>query len=252
MILNIEGAKQEYHTDNIHLYQMDCMDLMATVPDKYFCLALVDPPYGINVGNMAYTQEENRPCKQKNGAILRVKKLKYKHGDWDKTAPDHGYFDELIRISKNQIVWGINHFDYPFKSTGRIRWDKHTPDGVSFNRYEFAYCSLISDEVLFDYLWAGMCQAKSTAEPQVQQGNKSLNEKRIHPCHKPIVLYKWLLKNYGNPAMKIIDTHLGSGSSAIAAHDFGIREFVGTEIDLEYFNAAVTRFKTHIAQQRLF
>lgn len=234
----------------IELLNVDCMDYMAGLPDKAFDLAIVDPPYGINVGNMAYTQENNRPVKQKNGQILRVKKLGYKHGDWDRVPPDVKYFDELIRISKNQIIWGINHFGYPFNSTGKIRWDKHTPDGVSFNRYEYAYCSLISDGVLFDYLWAGMCQAKSTAEPRTQQGNKALNEKRIHPCHKPIVLYKWLLKNYATPDMKIIDTHLGSGSSAIAAYDFGC-DFVGMEIDKDYYDAAVKRFNIHKQQQVL-
>ena len=249
-LINIDCP--QFHFENIHLYCCDCMDLMVQLPDKVADLAMPDPPYGINVGNMAYTQENNRPVMQKNGQVLRVKTLGYKHGDWDKQAPDNRYFDDLIRISREQIIWGVDHFDYPFKSNGRIRWDKHTPDGVSFNRYEIAYCSLIEDEVLFDFLWAGMCQAKSTAEPNIQQGNKSLNEKRIHPCHKPTVLYKWLLKNYSDPSQKIIDTHLGSCSSVIAAYDFGVAEFVGAEIDLDYFNAGVNRFKIHAMQQKLF
>jgi len=134
---------------------------------------------------------------------------------------------------------------------GRIKWDKLVPNGMSFNRYEYAYCSLIDNEILFQYLWAGMCQAESLKNPTTQQGNKKLNEKRIHPTHKPINLYKWLLKNYAKPDFKIIDTHLGSGSSAIAAYDFGC-DFVGTEIDREYYDAAVKRFNIHKMQTKLF
>ena len=237
----------------VNLLNIDCMEYMATVPDKYFDLAIVDPPYGIDVAKMAYTQEENRPCRQKNGSILRVKKLKYKHGDWDKTAPTQEYFDELFRISLSQIIWGVDYVNHLIrnKGGGRIKWDKLVPNGMSFNRYEYAYCSLIDNEILFKYLWAGMCQAKSLKEPTIQQGNKKLNEKRIHPTHKPINLYKWLLKNYAKPEFKIIDTHLGSGSSAIAAYDFGIAEFVGCEIDKEYYDASVKRFNTHKSQLTL-
>lgn len=252
MVPKIIGAKQEYHSGNIHLYQMDCMDLMSQLPDKWADLSCVDPPYGIDVARMAYTQEENRPCRQKNGSILRVKKLKYKHGSWDKTPPTQEYFDELFRISNHQIIWGINYFNLKNIGSGRIKWDKLVPKGMSFNRYEYAYCSFIDYEVEFQYLWAGMCQAKSLKEPTVQQGNKKLNEKRIHPTHKPINLYKWLLKNYAKPDFRIIDTHLGSGSSAIAAYDFGIQEFVGCEIDKEYYDAALKRFNIHKAQQKLF
>lgn len=251
MVPTIIGAKQEYHSGNIHLYQMDCMDLMVQLPDKWADLSCVDPPYGINVAKLAYTQEENRPCRQKNGSILRVKKLAYKHKDWDRETPQQNYFDELRRISKHQIIWGVNYFDWKGIGTGRIKWNKCVPDGVSFSNYEYAYCSLIDSEVEFVYLWAGMCQAKSIAEGTIQQGNKKLNEKRIHPTHKPINLYKWLLKNYAKPEYKIIDTHLGSGSSAIAAFDFGC-DFVGCEIDKDYYDAAVKRFEIHKMQQKLF
>ena len=122
---------------------------------------------------------------------------------------------------------------------------------MSFNRYEYAYCSLIETEVEFVYLWAGMCQAKSIGEPTTQQGNKKLNEKRIHPTHKPKNLYKWLLKNYAKEGDRILDTHLGSGSSAIAAFDGGF-DFVGCEIDKDYFDAAKKRFDIHCMQQKLF
>jgi len=242
-----KGHKKEFHKDGISLYLADCMDIMAATPDGYYDLCICDPPYGINVAKMAYTQEENRPCKQKNGKILRVKKLSYKHGDWDKSPPTKEYFDELIRISKDQVIWGINHYDYAFNSDGRIKWDKHTPEGVSFNRYEYAYCSLLSEEVVFDFLWAGMCQGISTAYPTKQQGNKKLNEKRIHPTQKPVQLYKWLLKNYATPDMKIIDTHGGSFSSAIAGYDFGC-EMLVCEIDEDYFDSGVKRFDNETRQ----
>jgi site-specific DNA-methyltransferase (adenine-specific) len=235
----------------VELLNIDCMDYMATLPDKAFDLAIVDPPYGINVAKLAYTQEEDRPCKQKNGSILRVKKLKYKHKDWDKNPPPQKYFDELRRISKEQIIWGINYFNWVGVGNGRIKWDKLVPEGMSFNRYEYAYCSLIENEVEFVYLWAGMCQAAGLNNPAIQQGNKKLNEKRIHPTHKPINLYKWLLKNYAKPGDKIIDTHLGSGSSAIAAFDGGF-DFVGCEIDKDYFEAALKRFNIHKMQLNLF
>jgi len=241
-----------FEIGNIKLLNIDCMEYMATLPDKAFDLAIVDPPYGINVARLAYTQEDNRPCRQKNGSILRVKKLKYEHKDWDKNTPTQEYFDELRRVSKGQIIWGVNYFDWDGIGGGRIKWDKCVPDGMSFNRYEYAYCSLIDTEIEFVYLWAGMCQAKSTNEPTIQQGNKKLNEKRIHPTHKPINLYKWLLKNYAKEGDRILDTHLGSGSSAIAAHDFKVREFVGCEIDKDYFNAAVNRFRVHASQYQMF
>lgn len=232
-------------------FNIDCMVGMAQFPDKYFDLAVVDPPYGINVGKMAYTQEDNRPIKQKNGGILRVKKLKYKHGDWDKNTPSKEYWDELFRVSKHQIIWGIKHYNLTGIGNGIITWNKCVPDGVSFNNYEHAYCSLINEEVEFTYMWAGMCQAKSLTEPTTQQGNKKLNEKRIHPCHKPIKLYDWLLLNYAKEGDKILDTHLGSGSSRIAAHKAGL-DFTGYELDRDYFEAQEKRYKQFAAQTVLF
>jgi site-specific DNA-methyltransferase (adenine-specific) len=121
---------------------------------------------------------------------------------------------------------------------------------MSFSKYEVAYCSLIDEEIELPLLWAGMCQAKSLSEPMIQQGNKKLNERRIHPTQKPVLLYKWLLKNYAKPEFKIIDTHLGSGSSAIATYDFGC-DFVGCEIDKEYYDAACKRFDNHKLQGKL-
>lgn len=233
------------------VFNMDCMEFLKGCKDKQFDLAVVDPPYGINVAKMAYTQEDNRPCKQKNGTTLTVKKLNYKHGDWDKTPPPREYFDELFRVSTHQIIWGIEYFDLPVVGTGRIKWDKGVPEGVSFKQYETAFCSLIENEVELSLLWAGMQQAKSLSEPMVQQGNKQLNEKRIHPCHKPIMLYKWLLSNYAEQGQSILDTHLGSGSSRIAAYDMGF-DFTGIELDKDYFDASCKRFELFKSQMKLF
>lgn len=235
----------------INFHHIDCMEFMKDKPDKFYDLAIVDPPYGINVAKMAYTQEENRLCRQKNGTVLRVKKLAYKHGDWDKNPPSAEYFNELFRISKHQIIWGINYFDIPNIGNGRIKWNKCVPEGVSFNNYEYAYCSLIDEEVEFTYMWAGMCQGKSLDEPTTQQGNKKLNEKRIHPTHKPVRLYRWLLQSYAYPHQKILDTHGGSMSSAIACDMEGYGLDI-CEIDKEYFDAGVKRFNEYKRQLKLF
>lgn len=233
------------------LRNIDCMKLMAEYPDKYFDLAICDPPYGINVAKLAYTQEDNRPCKQKNGTTLRVKKLKYEHKDWDKSPPPQEYFDELKRVSKEQIIWGVNYFKWQGLGKGRIKWNKCVPEGVSFSNYEYAYCSFIDTEIEFTYMWAGMCQGKSLNEPTTQQGNKKLNEKRIHPTHKPIRLYDWLLKNYSKEGMKILDTHLGGGSIAISCLRNGVH-LTGSEIDKGYFDAMTKRINEYNSQTKLF
>lgn len=230
---------------------MDCMEYLRGCKDKEFDLAVCDVPYGIGVSKLAYTQEDARPCRQKNGTILRVRKLKYEHKEWDKEPPPQQYFDELNRTCKHQIIFGIEYTNWTGVGVGRIKWDKRVPEGVSFNRYEVAYCSLIDYEITLPLLWAGMMQAKSLSEPTTQQGNKKLNEKRIHPTHKPTLLYKWIFKHYAKEGDRILDTHLGSGSSAIAAHYAGL-DFVGTEIDTDYFNAAKKRFDLVTSQTVMF
>lgn len=222
---------------------------MARYPDKFFDLAIVDPPYGINVSKMAYTTEENRASKQKNGTLLMVKRSNYKHGDWDKQPPPIEYFTELRRISINQIIWGWNYYGLDW-GPGLIRWNKMHPDTVTFSKYEYAYCSLLDREIEIKILWSGMMQAKSISEPTIQQGNKRLNEKRIHPTQKPIMLYKLLLQSYAQPGNKILDTHMGSQSSRIAAYQMGF-DYTGFEIDREYFEAGNKRFLEQTAQLKL-
>lgn len=222
------------------VYNMDCMEYIKDIPDKFFDLAIVDPPYGLNVANMAYTREENRPCRQKNGNSIIIRRGKYTNKDWDKNTPSKDYFDNLFRVSKNQIIWGINYM--PIHLTGgRIIWDKCNGDN-DFSDCEIAYCSHHETIKLFRFMWAGMMQGKSSKDGHVQQGNKKLNEKRIHPTQKPVILYKWLLEKYANPEGKILDTHLGSGSSRIAAYKLGF-DFYATEIDKEYFDAQEERFR---------
>uniref|UniRef100_A0A6M3LCQ3 Putative methyltransferase n=1 Tax=viral metagenome TaxID=1070528 RepID=A0A6M3LCQ3_9ZZZZ len=235
------------------VFNEDCQIGMAKFPNKYFDLAVCDIPYGINVGKMPYLTEMNTTVKQKNGTRLSGNKNKkpYKQKEWDEQVPDQKYFDELCRISKDQIIFGIEYTDWKGIGNGRIKWDKGVAEGMSFNRYEVAYCSLINEEIELPLLWAGMCQAKSLSEPMTQQGNKKLNEKRIHPTHKPIMLYDLIYKRFSRKGMKIIDTHLGGGSNRISA-DKNELDFVAFEIDKDYFDASAKRFENYKSQLKLF
>lgn len=163
--------------------------------------------------------------------------------------PAGNYFQELRRVSKAQIIWGCNYYPYVL-GPGRIIWDKCNGDSDQSD-CEIAYCSLTSRVDLFRYMWSGMMQGKSISEGHIMQGNKKLNEKRIHPTQKPVALYLWLFHQYAKPGQRILDTHLGSGSSRIAAYDMGL-DFVGFEIDPEYFAAQEARFRQHTAQTSLF
>jgi len=230
------------------------MEYMATLPDKAFDLAIVDPPYGINISKK--TQRGIHGVVQDNGNIITVKRegLAYCDKDWDKNPPSIEYFKQLDRVSKKYIIWGCNFMDIPFNSCGRIIWDKLNWDSYQRDA-EIAYVSFNNSVRVIYYLWKGMFQglrpSLDATEAMVQQGNKSLNEKRIHPTQKPVALYEWLLMNYAKEGDKILDTHLGSGSSRIAAHKLGF-EFVGCEIDKDYFEAQEKRFKLETMQQSLF
>lgn len=235
------------------VYNEDCMERMNRFPDGYFDLAIVDIPYGINVGKMAFLTESKTTVKQKNGTRLNPRKKEYGYSikDWDKEPPKQKYFDELKRISKEQIIFGIEYVDWQGVGTGRIKWNKGVAEGVSFKDHELAYASMIDHTEELDLLWAGMMQAKSISEPMTQQGNKKLNEKRIHPCHKPRLLYRKLIADYGFEGMKLIDTHLGSGSIRLEA-DLAGCFFVGIEIDTEYFQKQEKRFNDFKKQLRLW
>lgn len=207
----------------IELHNMDCMEYMATIPDKHFELAIIDPPYGIGASAKSFI----------NGTS-KTKKDYYKDNCWDKEIPSKEYFDELQRVSKNQIIWGGNYFTEFLKpSRCWVFWDK-TIHGNSYADGELAWTSF--DKVV-RYYRKNICQVEVEGE-------------RIHPTQKTIHLYTWLLSNYAKEGDKILDTHLGSGSSAIAAYNMGF-EFVGMELDEDYYTAACERFENHKRQGRL-
>ena len=201
----------------------DCMALMARYPDKHFDLAIVDPPYGISCGD-----NKSGMGRRKGDA-----KATYKMGDWDAVPPPPEYFRELRRVSKNQIIWGVNHYvsRMPWNSPCWIVWDKKFSNDVSFAAVELA--------------WTSFDRTAKRFECTPLQGG------RIHPTQKPVALYRWLLENYAKPGQRVLDTHLGSGSHAIAAHYFGVH-LTACEIDPDYYAAAMERIKRETAQTTLF
>jgi len=221
----------------IELHNCDCMEYMATLPENAFDLAIVDPPYGIGVNKGGHSLAGNGDFK---GGNFKVKATKYEGGEWDNERPTKEYFDELRRISKNQIVWGGNYFaDLLPASSCWVVWDKD--NGTSYQAdCELAWTSFDTAVRKYKWRWWGLLQE--------DMKNK---QKRIHPTEKPIQLYKWLLKNYAKEGDKILDTHLGSGSIAIACHDLNF-DLVGCELDKDYFEAASKRLELHQRQQRLF
>ena len=214
-------------TEKITITNEDNMTLMSRYPDKYFDLAIVDPPYG---GNDAIGLKDNN--KQRNQATKRNEYHLFKN-----IAPSKKYFIELKRVSKNQIIWGVNFYKNFDLSGGRLCWDKK---GTAFGRGELAYLSMTKSVNVCEITWNGMIQH--------DMKNKEI---RIHPTQKPRQLYNYLLDNYAKQGDKILDTHLGSGSIAMACHERGF-ELVACEIDKDYFDASIKRIKNHISQQRLF
>lgn len=221
------------------VYNMDCMEAMRQMPDKCFDLAVVDPPY--------FSGPEKRGYYGSKESKIGVHRDYPISPSWE--VPGEEYFSELIRVSKHYIVWGCNYFDFRFPS-GRIVWDKCNATS-SFSDCELAATNAHNSTRLFRFMWNGMMQGKSITEGNVMQGNKQKNEVRVHPTQKPVLLYAWIFQKYTKPGDKIIDTHLGSGSSRIAAYDAGL-DFTGFEIDKEYFGLQEERFAAHTAQCSLF
>ena len=238
-------AEVSMKTNLLDIRNCDCMDMMRAAPDNHWDLAIVDPPYGRNEGG------GNDRCgfvRQKNGKKIPVVDGKYVKKDWDNAPAGPEYFHELFRVSKNQIIWGINYYDIKAPG-GRIVWDK-VNDGAHQSGAEIAYCSMNERVDLVRYLWRGMMQGVSIKQGTVQQGDKSLNEKRIHPTQKPIILYRWLLNKYAQPGQRILDTFMGSGSIAIACHYAGYH-LTACELDPDYFQDAVKRIREETAQMEL-
>jgi site-specific DNA-methyltransferase (adenine-specific) len=205
-------------TDQIQITNEDNMLLMSRYPDNYFDLAIVDPPYGL--GN-----------KTTDGGNKKNSQVKFKNHQWDNSIPTKQYFDELKRVSKNQIIWGGNYMcEFIGNSKCILVWDKMTYI-PTMSQFEFAFCSM-------------------NTHPQLVKINSN-DANRFHPTQKPVLLYKWLLDKYAKLGDKILDTHLGSGSIAIACHDYGF-ELTACELDPEYYDKAVQRIKDHTSQQKLF
>jgi len=205
------------------VHNIDCMEYMRTLPDKFFELAIVDPPYGIGMDGNAGNSK------------------KYKNKNWDNESPSGEYFFELIRVSKNQIIWGANHFinRIPYNSSCWIVWDKRESviPQRTFADGELAWTSFNSPIRFLRHYWDGFLQKQK--------------EDRIHPTQKPVALYKWLLTNYAKQGDKILDTHMGSQSSRIAAYDMGF-DYYGCELDKDYFDAGNKRFEEFKLSQKLF
>jgi len=216
-------------------YNIDRMEGMKEFPDKYFDLAIVDPPYG-GVTKGGYMR--NSHCV--HGSNLADQK-DYHLSLWDCPAPTKEYFDELRRVSKNQIIWGGNYYaSLLTDSQCWVVWDKQKPDGVTFADIELAWTSFDRASRIFRFMWNGMLQ-----------GNMKHKELKIHPTQKPVALYEWLLNKFSKPGEIILDTHVGSASSLIACHNLN-HKFVGFEIDKEYYRMAKERLDGATAQANIF
>jgi len=221
---------------DIQLLKVDCMEYMRDCEDNAFDLAICDPPYFSGPNISGYYG--------KGYSSLGVQRAKYYQDCKHWSVPEKEYFTELMRVSRNQIIWGANHFAGLFDSSSSawLIWDKD--NGAStFADAEIAYTSFSGAVRIIKYMWNGMHQGQ-------MGGNKSLNENRIHPTQKPVALYNRVLEKYAESGQRILDTHLGSGSSAIAAH-YGGFDFVGCEIDPDYYSAACNRFDLETRQVAL-
>ena len=225
-------------------YNMDCMDGMAQMPDKYIDLAIVDPPYGIGASAYSYDFGDCQLSPQtaykkryidrfRDAGVLGDRALNKMQTEWDREPPDESYFRELMRVSKNQIIWGGNYFDLP-PTRGIVCWDKEQPF-ENFSGWEMAWTSFDKPAKIFHYSNAGF-----------QRKDKDI---RIHPTQKPVALYKWLLKNYAQEGDIILDTHVGSASSLIACEQMGFK-YIGFEIDEGYYRQSKERLDTFNAQIR--
>ena len=213
--------------NKVHL--MDCMAGMADIPDNYFELAIVDPPYGIG---------RDKGFEGFGGFGKPIARTQY-HGEWDDAPPDQKYFDELLRVSKNAIVWGGNFFTDKLPCSGHwIFWDKQNTM-PTFGDGELAWTAFYKRQSVkrFVYQWNGLLSKRK--------------EDRIHATQKPVDLYKWLLQNYAKPGDKILDTHVGSGSSIMACLDMGF-DYMGFEIDADYHKAMTDRIYHFTRQTKLF
>jgi site-specific DNA-methyltransferase (adenine-specific) len=225
MTENLIASKPMLGAVASQVFNEDCVEALKRFSDNHFDLAIVDPPYGIGEANEKRMQSRHHSQR------------KYKGGDWDNEAPSPEYFSELMRVSKNQIIWGANHFieRIPINSSCWVFWDKDQYG--DFADGELAWTSFKTSVRKFKWTWNGF--------------RKQQPENRIHPTQKPVALYEWLLHEYGAEANLILDTHVGSGSSRIACHKAG-KQFVGYEIDKDYWNGQEKRFNDFVSQLTMF
>jgi len=231
----------------IELLNLDNLEYMSGLPDDCFDLAIVDPQTGQDEGK----RHASRPytVKQSNGTKLRIERT-HKVKEWDNAPPTQEYWNQLFRITKHQIILCENYlnFDQKKNSAGRIIWNLLRDN--DFSSCQIMWTDLFQKIEYFEYLWSGMMQGTGINQ-RTQKGNKALNEKRIHPSQKPIIVYRHLLKQYAKPGWKIFDSHLGSGSLPIACYEEGY-ECTATEIDTDIYNDTVKRFTDYIGQSSLF
>jgi site-specific DNA-methyltransferase (adenine-specific) len=215
---------------HIEIILADCTELMLGMSIKEYDLAIVDPPYGIGItGDMISKRSKKKISHRSRNVYKPVEVIHYTKKKWD-VKPNKEYWEELFRISKNQIVWGGNHFELPL-STGWVFWDKVMPKEANFSDGELAWTSFKKGISKIVFPWAGFVKGETTT--------------RIHPTQKPIGLYEWLIRKYAKEGDKIIDTHLGSGSSCIAAYKYN-HSFTGIEADEEYYEKAIKRIEKFI------
>lgn len=231
--MEICGVNIDFERENGYFLNADCMDGMKEFPDGYFNLAIVDPPYG-GVTQGGY-------MKNLQGGGVGPHKNDYHLSLWDCPAPDKSYFDELRRVSKNQIIWGGNYYASLLEdSQCWVVWDKQKSEGIGFADVELAWTSFDKASRIFHFMWNGMLQ-----------GNMKHKETKIHPTQKPIALYEWLLSKFAAPGDIILDTHVGSASSLIACRNMH-HKYVGFELDKTYYELAKKRLDNELAQMNIF
>lgn len=213
----------------MNILNIDCNLFLPTQPDKFYDIGIVDPPYGLNFGKF------NRTNKDKDGK--RYKANKYENGDWDSEVPEPEYFEQLFRVCKDVIIWGGNYFPLP-PHRCFVFWYKQNPV-PNFSDGEYAFTTFDRPALCADFRYYGSLQGRGSSE------------EKIHPTQKPVELYSWLLEKFATPGMKILDTHLGSGSIAIACNTFGV-DLTATEINPVYYAAALKRISLKTQQQTLF
>jgi len=222
----------------INLHNKDCMVALKQMRDNEFDLAIVDPPYGIGDWVAKYRNENKTKTYKsgnKKGTKYKRNPTKWQEVKWNYNIPNEEFFNQIKRVSREQIIWGANYFNCFSKKGGAIVWNKKMPEKSNMSICEIASYSKHKRVAYFESIWQ----------------NVNRKEITIHPCQKPIKLYEWLLINYAKKGDKILDTHLGSGSIAIACHNLGF-DLEGYEIDKEYYESAIKRLENHKAQKRLF